>query len=58
MEQCGKETEVFSRIVGYFRPLRRWNEGKAEEFRQRLTYDQKASGEEPSKERIAVKTSA
>jgi ribonucleoside-triphosphate reductase len=57
MEQCGKETEVFSRIVGYFRPLRRWNEGKAEEFRQRLTYDQKVAIE-PTKEGVAVKASA
>ncbi len=45
MGECGKETEVFSRIVGYFRPVRRWNDGKAEEFRQRKTYDyQKAIG--------------
>lgn len=35
---CGKETEVYSRVVGYFRPVRNWNEGKQEEFRQRLEY--------------------
>jgi len=55
MEQCNKETEVFSRIVGYFRPLRRWNDGKAEEFRQRMTYDHKEAVKE---ERVAVKISS
>jgi anaerobic ribonucleoside-triphosphate reductase len=29
-------TEVYSRIVGYYRPLQNWNKGKAEEFSQRL----------------------
>jgi anaerobic ribonucleoside-triphosphate reductase len=36
--QCNKPTEVYSRIVGYYRPLHNWNEGKREEFRQRLEY--------------------
>jgi len=39
--QCGKKTEVYSRVVGYFRPVSNWNEGKQEEFRQRLEYNQK-----------------
>ncbi|MBU3935712.1 anaerobic ribonucleoside-triphosphate reductase [Patescibacteria group bacterium] len=30
--------EVFSRIVGYMRPVSQWNDGKAEEFRMRTTY--------------------
>jgi ribonucleoside-triphosphate reductase len=34
---CGKETEVYSRIVGYLRPLKQWNLGKKEEFRMRKT---------------------
>jgi len=38
--QCGKKTEVYSRVVGYFRPVSNWNEGKQEEFRQRVKYDQ------------------
>ena len=38
MVKCGKETEVFSRIVGYFRPVRNWNLGKKEEFKDRLEY--------------------
>jgi hypothetical protein len=31
--------EVYSRIVGYLRPVQAWNEGKQQEFRQRETYD-------------------
>jgi anaerobic ribonucleoside-triphosphate reductase len=27
--------EVFSRVVGYFRPVQHWNEGKREEFKDR-----------------------
>jgi len=30
--------EVYSRIVGYIRPVSQWNEGKQSEFRDRLTY--------------------
>lgn len=37
---CGKECEVFSRVVGYFRPVRLWNDGKREEFKQRLEYSE------------------
>jgi len=36
--KCGKEAEVYSRIVGYLRPVQNWNEGKREEFRERLEY--------------------
>ncbi|HEY88879.1 MAG TPA: hypothetical protein G4N98_03975 [Thermoflexia bacterium] len=30
--------EVYSRIVGYLRPTRNWNEGKQEEFKERQTF--------------------
>ena len=40
MTKCGRECEVFSRIVGYFRPVKRWNDGKREEFYERVTFDQ------------------
>ena len=40
---CGKETEVYSRITGYYRPVKNWNAGKSEEFKMRKTYD--VSGE-------------
>ncbi len=36
---CNKETEVFSRIVGYLRPVSQWNEGKKAEFRLRTTFN-------------------
>jgi len=36
--ECNKRTEVYSRIVGYYRPVQNWNEGKREEFRQRKEY--------------------
>ena len=36
---CGKPTEVYSRITGYYRPVKNWNAGKTEEFRERKTYD-------------------
>jgi anaerobic ribonucleoside-triphosphate reductase len=36
--ECGKDTEVYSRIVGYFRPVQNWNNGKREEFKDRLEY--------------------
>ncbi len=39
MGKCNRECEVFSRIVGYFRPVRRWNDGKVEEFRQRKPFN-------------------
>ena len=40
---CGKDTEVWSRIVGYYRPIANWNKGKQEEFKDRLTF--KVQGE-------------
>lgn len=38
---CGKEAEVYSRITGYYRPVKNWNAGKVQEFRQRKTYEVK-----------------
>jgi ribonucleoside-triphosphate reductase (formate) len=38
-------TEIYSRVVGYFRPVNQWNKGKQEEFRNRKTYDTKKLGE-------------
>lgn len=35
---CGEETEIYSRIVGYLRPVGTWNDGKQQEFRERETY--------------------
>ena len=36
--KCGDETEVYSRVVGYLRPVKQWNEGKQQEFKQRKTF--------------------
>jgi ribonucleoside-triphosphate reductase len=35
---CGERTEVYSRIVGYFRPVKQWNKGKKREFEERKTF--------------------
>ncbi|MEW5920116.1 MAG: ribonucleoside triphosphate reductase [Bacillota bacterium] len=40
---CGQETEIWSRVVGYYRPVQNWNRGKKEEFRQRKTLKVKAN---------------
>ncbi|MCF2660820.1 ribonucleoside triphosphate reductase [Pseudoflavonifractor phocaeensis] len=36
---CGRATEVYSRITGYYRPIQNWNDGKAQEFQDRKVYD-------------------
>jgi len=36
--ECGKTCEVYSRSVGYLRPVSQWNPGKEAEFRQRRTF--------------------
>lgn len=33
--KCGRECEIYSRVVGYLRPLSNWNDGKKEEFSDR-----------------------
>jgi ribonucleoside-triphosphate reductase len=37
-EKCGDECEVYSRVVGYLRPVKQWNKGKQAEFAERKTY--------------------
>ncbi len=39
MPKCGQPCDVYSRVTGYFAPVRLWNHGKREEFKQRKTYD-------------------
>ncbi len=36
--KCRSECEVYSRVVGYLRPVRQWNKGKKEEFQTRKMY--------------------
>lgn len=35
---CGDSCEVYSRVVGYLRPVNQWNKGKKEEFKLRKTF--------------------
>ena len=37
--ECGEKAEVYSRITGYYRPVQNWNDGKAQEYKDRLVYD-------------------
>ena len=37
--ECGGETEVYSRITGYYRPVKNWNIGKSQEFSERKVYN-------------------
>ncbi len=36
--ECGAKTEVWSRVVGYLRPVQNYNEGKKEEYRERVKF--------------------
>ena len=36
--KCGRKTEVYSRITGYYRPVQNWNAGKTQEFKDRKEY--------------------
>jgi ribonucleoside-triphosphate reductase (formate) len=39
--ECGQATEVYSRIVGYLRPVKQWNDGKQAEYKNRRPFDWK-----------------
>ena len=41
--ECGSKTEVYSRITGYYRPVQNWNDGKAQEYKDRKVYDARAA---------------
>ena len=43
--KCGKKSEVYSRITGYYRPVQNWNDGKTQEYKDRKEYDVTASYE-------------
>ena len=40
--KCGETTEVYSRVVGFLRPVSQWNKGKQAEFEMREHYDNAA----------------
>jgi anaerobic ribonucleoside-triphosphate reductase len=46
---CGNKTEVWSRVVGYLRPVQNFNKGKKEEYRQRIKYVIKDDGKQIEK---------
>lgn len=37
--KCGEQTEVYSRVVGYLRPVQQWNDGKLTEFEKRKVFN-------------------
>ncbi len=53
--ECGEATEVYSRITGYYRPVQNWNDGKAQEYKERKVYNIATSKLQP-KEAKAVET--
>lgn len=40
---CGKPTETWSRITGYYRPVKNWNDGKLQEYNDRQVYHAESS---------------
>ena len=46
---CNGPAEVYSRITGYYRPVQNWNDGKAQEYDNRKTYEVEKSREMPLK---------
>ncbi|MBN1103809.1 MAG: ribonucleoside triphosphate reductase [Deltaproteobacteria bacterium] len=54
---CHEETEVYSRVVGYLRPVKQWNEGKRAEFSMRKTFKVSLEGAEAALSPEVQKTS-
>ena len=53
--ECGETTEVYSRITGYYRPVQNWNDGKTQEFKDRVVYDIANSVMKPRNSKTAAK---
>jgi ribonucleoside-triphosphate reductase len=51
--QCGEPTEVYTRIVGYYRPVKNWNAGKKAEYRERREFVRHTKRIEVSCESVA-----
>ena len=43
MAKCNSKCEIYSRVTGYMRPIRSWNRGKREEFKDRKAYNTQQS---------------
>ncbi len=52
--KCGEETEVYSRITGYYRPIKNWNAGKTKEFEMRKEYDLNCNHEKKCKDAVML----
>ena len=61
--KCGEKAEVYSRITGYYRPVQNFNDGKAQEYKNRKVYDIQTSSMKKvpgsivtvSKDRVEIK---
>jgi len=49
MAVCGRKTEIYSRVCGYFRQVSQYNIGKKEEWRERLNFDLKRAQQKREK---------
>ncbi len=38
-KHCKEKTEIYSRVVGFFRPILQWNPGMREQYRKRKNYN-------------------
>ncbi len=54
--KCGKVTEVYSRITGYYRPVQNWNDGKLQEYKNRTEYKMGSAVEICAAEKAADNT--
>ena len=51
--ECGAKTEVYSRITGYYRPVQNWNDGKSQEYKDRVVYaEAKLTGKKPLYDKV------
>lgn len=56
--KCQTRTEVYSRIVGYLRPISQWNEGKKAEFKLRTNFDTVAHPNPESRQKSSIEKTA
>ena len=51
---CGQPCEVYSRVVGYLRPVQQWNKGKKAEYHQRRIFITPVQGNQQEDEKISA----
>ena len=56
--ECGEKAEVYSRITGYYRPVQNWNDGKSQEYKDRMVYNIELATTKNVAGRIQKKTGA